>query len=118
MDPMERRTRAMTTGTWIFVAIVHPEIGAECGNNNLWSHRWSVDGWPEFNDSPWTTNDARAGGGKHTRAGLHDTAALGSDNGCGSGINEIGVSVTNSDTRSDSRISTTGLEAPASGTGD
>jgi len=46
-----------------FIAFVHPEIGGECGNNSIWSHRWVVRGWPEF-PSAWETNDARAGGGK------------------------------------------------------
>jgi len=45
-----------------FVSFVHPEIGGECGNTNIWSHRWVVTGWPEFS-SPYTTNDARYGGG-------------------------------------------------------
>jgi M6 family metalloprotease-like protein len=44
-----------------FAAFVHPEEGAECGgNNNIWSHRWVVEGWT---GSPWTSNDPAAGGG-------------------------------------------------------
>jgi M6 family metalloprotease-like protein len=46
-----------------FVAIVHPEIGGECAGaptNNIWSHRWSLSGWPE---GVFTTNDPAAGGG-------------------------------------------------------
>ncbi len=43
-----------------FVAFVHPEAGGECGNNNIWSHRWVVSGWT---GSPYTTNDPAAGGG-------------------------------------------------------
>ena len=74
-----------------FVAFVHPEIGGECGNNNLWSHRWIVGGWPEFNEQPWTTNDARAGGGFIVVWDYTIQAAQGSANGCGAGINEIGV---------------------------
>jgi len=74
-----------------FVAIVQPEIGGECGNNNIWSHRWAVAGWPEFNDQPWTTNDARVGGGFIQVQDYTIQAAQGSANGCGAGINEIGV---------------------------
>jgi M6 family metalloprotease-like protein len=44
------------------VAFVHPEQGAECGvNGNIWSHRFALSGWP--GNVPWTTNDARTGGG-------------------------------------------------------
>ncbi len=44
-----------------FVAFVHPTQGAECGvNGNIWSHRWVLSGWT---GSPFTTNDARFGGG-------------------------------------------------------
>lgn len=43
-----------------FVAFVQPEAGGECGNNNIWSHRWVVSGWT---GSPWTSNDPAAGGG-------------------------------------------------------
>ncbi|RMI02081.1 MAG: hypothetical protein D6681_10550, partial [Calditrichaeota bacterium] len=28
-----------------FVAFVHPESGGECGNSNMWSHRWVYSGW-------------------------------------------------------------------------
>ncbi|MDH3216795.1 MAG: M6 family metalloprotease domain-containing protein [Candidatus Krumholzibacteria bacterium] len=45
-----------------FVAFVHPEKGGECATDNLWSHRWVVNAWPEF-PSSWQTNDSRAGGG-------------------------------------------------------
>jgi M6 family metalloprotease-like protein len=44
-----------------FAAFVHPEQGAECGvNGNIWSHRFSLSGWGV---APYTTNDARFGGG-------------------------------------------------------
>lgn len=43
-----------------FVAFVHPENGGECGNGNLWAHRWMYSGWT---GAAYTTNDARAGGG-------------------------------------------------------
>ena len=48
-----------------FIALVHPEIGAECGNvpsasANLWSHRWSLNRWPA---GEYTTNDAASSGG-------------------------------------------------------
>lgn len=80
-----------------FVAFVQPEIGGECGTTNLWSHRWVVGGWPEFGASgsqygaPWTTNDARAGGGFIQVWDYTIQPALGSANGCGTGIIEIGV---------------------------
>ncbi len=44
-----------------FVAFVQPEAGAECGNNNIWSHRWVIAGW--IGGSGWTSNDPAAGGG-------------------------------------------------------
>ena len=50
-----------------FVAFVHPERGAECGvNGNIWSHRFSLTGWQVVHaegTGPYTTDDARAGGG-------------------------------------------------------
>ncbi|MFO7915432.1 MAG: M6 family metalloprotease domain-containing protein [Candidatus Krumholzibacteriales bacterium] len=45
-----------------FVSFVHAEAGGECGNTNIWSHRWVVTGWPEFS-YPYQTNDPRSGGG-------------------------------------------------------
>jgi M6 family metalloprotease-like protein len=75
-----------------FVAIVQPELGAECGgNNNIWSHRWVVGGWTEFGGSPWTTNDARTGGGFIQVWDYTIQPAKGSANGCGAGTIEIGV---------------------------
>ncbi len=73
-----------------FVAIVQPEIGAECGNDNLWSHRWVVVGWPEFS-APWATNDPSANGGVVKIYDYTIQPALGSTNGCGAGVIEIGV---------------------------
>ena len=43
-----------------FVAFVHAEAGGECGNDNIWSHRWFYSGW---SGSEYTSNDSRAGGG-------------------------------------------------------
>lgn len=44
-----------------FVSFVHPTQGAECGvNGHVWSHRFSLSGWGV---GPYTTNDARTGGG-------------------------------------------------------
>jgi M6 family metalloprotease-like protein len=74
-----------------FVAFVHPETGGECGTTNIWSHRWVVGGWPEFSNQPWVTNDARHGGGNIVVWDYTIQPALGSENGCGTGINEIGV---------------------------
>ncbi|RMG63697.1 MAG: hypothetical protein D6722_17425, partial [Bacteroidetes bacterium] len=48
------------------IAIVHPEIGAECqlitpsARNNIWAHRKSLSSWPE---GEFTTDDRSAGGG-------------------------------------------------------
>jgi len=44
-----------------FAAFVHPEAGGECGNNNIWSHRWVISGW--IGGAGWVTNDPAAGGG-------------------------------------------------------
>lgn len=44
-----------------FVAFVHAESGGECGNSNIWSHRWSYSGWT---NASYTTADNKAGGGK------------------------------------------------------
>jgi M6 family metalloprotease-like protein len=44
-----------------FIAIVHPETGGECGeNNNVWSHQWAASNW--FNGVPIQTNDIGIGG--------------------------------------------------------
>lgn len=45
-----------------FVAFVHAEAGGECGNSNIWSHRWSYSGWT--NGPVYTTADNKSGGGK------------------------------------------------------
>jgi M6 family metalloprotease-like protein len=80
-----------------FIAIVQPDLGAECGTQNLWSHRWVVGGWPEFGatattfGSPWTTNDPRTGGGFIQVWDYTIQPALGSVNGCLTGMIEIGV---------------------------
>lgn len=80
-----------------FVAVVQPEIGAECGTNNIWSHRWVVGGWPAFGfdgfyfGPPWSTNDPKTGGGFIKVWDYTIQPALGSSNGCGSGVIEIGV---------------------------
>ncbi len=73
------------------VAIVHPEIGGECGNNNLWSHSAVVTLWPEFAGQPWTSNDARVGGGFIRILDYTMEPARGSTDGCGTGVVEIGV---------------------------
>jgi hypothetical protein len=44
-----------------FIAIVHPEKGAECGDNrNIWSHQSSAAAW--FDGNPIETNDTGAAG--------------------------------------------------------
>jgi len=73
-----------------FIAIVHPEVGGECGTTNMWSHRWVVYGWPEF-AGPWSSNDPRTGGGLIQVVDYTIQPARGSVTGCGAGINEIGV---------------------------
>ena len=70
-----------------FIAFVHPEIGGECGTGNLWSHRWVVQGWPEFGGQPWQTNDGRTGGGFIKVQDYTIQPAQG----CGGAIIEIGV---------------------------
>ena len=48
------------------VALVHPETGGECGNGNLWSHRWnyaSANSVANGTPALFSTNDAAAGGG-------------------------------------------------------
>ncbi len=67
-----------------FVAIVQPEIGGECGNTNMWSHRWQLNGWPQ---GTFTTNDARSGGGSIRIRDYVIMPALS----CGGGMIEIGV---------------------------
>ncbi|MCA9771793.1 MAG: M6 family metalloprotease domain-containing protein [Myxococcales bacterium] len=44
-----------------FIAFVHPEAGGECGNSNIWSHRWTLGGWGL---GAYSTNDDSASGGK------------------------------------------------------
>ncbi|MFQ5639867.1 MAG: M6 family metalloprotease domain-containing protein, partial [bacterium] len=41
------------------VAIVHPEVGGECGagSTNIWSHAWVYTAWPVSNGSPYETTD-------------------------------------------------------------
>ena len=67
-----------------FVAFVHPEIGGECGNSNIWSHRWVYRGWW---GTVYTTNDSAAGGGNIKVDDYVIQPALG----CGGGMIEIGV---------------------------
>ena len=42
-----------------FVALVHPETGGECGNRNIWSHRFSLTDWGV---GPYETNDVGKSG--------------------------------------------------------
>ena len=42
------------------ISFITPESGGECGNSNIWSHRWTYTGW--FG-SAYTTDDPAAGGG-------------------------------------------------------
>jgi hypothetical protein len=56
----------------------------------MWSHRWVVQGWPNI-PAPIVTNDPRSGGGFIRIQDYTLQPALGSTNGCGPGMNEIGV---------------------------
>ena len=81
-----------------FVAIVQPETGAECGTNNMQSHRWVVGGWPEFGatyagncqvqaiGNPWSTNDASTNGGFVKVWDYTLLPGKGAVNGCGNGV--------------------------------
>jgi hypothetical protein len=69
----------------------------------MWSHRWIVGGWPDFGavydgscgleqqGLPYATGDAKAGGGFIRVWDYVMTPGQGAGNGCGVGINEIGV---------------------------
>lgn len=41
-------------------AFVYPDAGMSCGGPGIWPHRWVYSAWW---GAPYTTNDARAGGG-------------------------------------------------------
>ena len=70
---------------WVdFIGIVHPEIGGECGGSGIWSHRKSLDDWPE---GIYETNDDAMGGGKIRINGYTIMPAKN----CSSGMIEIGV---------------------------
>jgi len=45
------------------LVVMHAEAGGECGGSNIVSHSWRYTAWPEANDIPYSTNDARLGGG-------------------------------------------------------
>ncbi len=81
----------MTTASSISSRSSTPRSAPSAATTNIWSHRWVVGGWPEFSNQPWVTNDARTGGGNIVVWDYTIQPALGSDNGCGTGINEIGV---------------------------
>jgi M6 family metalloprotease-like protein len=42
---------------------VHGEFGGECGNANIIAHSWMYSAWPASGGLPYTTGDARTGGG-------------------------------------------------------
>lgn len=41
-------------------AFVYPAVGMSCGGPGIWPHRWAFSAWT---GTPFTTNDARSGGG-------------------------------------------------------
>ena len=43
------------------ISFIHPESGGECGNLNIWAHRWSYRFW--FGGNAYVTDDPRFGGG-------------------------------------------------------
>ena len=43
------------------IAFVQPKKGGECSGASIWSHRWQYRYWN--GGTPYTTNDARSGGG-------------------------------------------------------
>ena len=46
------------------LCVMHSFRGAECGlTNNIQSHSWTYSAWPVSGGLPYTTNDARNGGG-------------------------------------------------------
>ena len=71
-----------------FIAIVHPETGAECHPtgllNNVWSHRWRLAAWPE---GEYASDDPAAGGGVIR---IDDYTIMPALN-CRGGMIEIGV---------------------------
>jgi M6 family metalloprotease-like protein len=71
-----------------FIAIVHPEIGGECGGceggHNIWSHRSSLSKWTT---GEYTTNDVAAVGGSIKIDDYVIMPALS----CDGGMIEIGV---------------------------
>ena len=44
------------------IAFIHPERGGECGNSNIWAHRFSYSSWT--GGTKLATGDNAAGGGK------------------------------------------------------
>ncbi|MCH2132201.1 MAG: M6 family metalloprotease domain-containing protein [Phycisphaerales bacterium] len=72
------------------VALVHPEIGGECGNGNLWSHRWtyaSANFYANNSFTRYSTGDPSANGGMIEIDDYTLMPALS----CGNSLIEIGV---------------------------
>jgi M6 family metalloprotease-like protein len=44
-----------------YVDFVHPEFGGECGGDNIWSHRWVINGW--VGGADYVTDDPANSGG-------------------------------------------------------
>ncbi len=76
------------------LCVIHSFRGAECGaafSANIQSHAWSYTAWPVSGGLPYTTNDARTGGGFIKIDDYNITPALSCDNSSGNQIIEIGT---------------------------
>lgn len=72
------------------VALVHPEIGGECGNANIWSHRWtyaSANAVANGTATSFQTNDVGANG---TNIRINDYTVMPALS-CSNNLIEIGV---------------------------
>lgn len=66
-----------------FVAFLMPEIGGECGTNNIWAHRYVLEGWSP--GTGFSTNDPAAGGGTIQVSDYIIQSAVGGATGCTGG---------------------------------
>jgi M6 family metalloprotease-like protein len=66
-----------------FVAFIQPQLGGECGTNNLWSHRYVLEGWTP--GTGFVTNDPAAGGGNIKVSDYILQSGLGGNAGCTAG---------------------------------
>ncbi len=74
------------------LCVVHSFRGAECGfTNRIASHSWLYSAWPDGGNQPYTTNDARVGGGFIKIDDYNITPAVSCDDAQGTKANEIGT---------------------------